>query len=164
MDKPLNLARKHTGSIVALYKLGTEIASGSRDRTIWVWNIADLSTIKYYIHHHDSVTTLNSWQGNLISGSRDRQIKEYRDENGKDVGKFIFAAHTDWVNVVTASPDGAYMVSGSKDTSLKVWDANWEIAAHCLRHDGPVNDIAWWNRIMISASHDGLCILHKFKK
>ena len=33
------------------------------------------------------------------------------------------SAHSDFVNSVAFSPDGATIVSGSRDTTIKVWDA-----------------------------------------
>ena len=33
-------------------------------------------------------------------------------------------AHSDWVTSVQFSPDGALIVSGSDDQTIKVWDAN----------------------------------------
>ena len=33
------------------------------------------------------------------------------------------SAHSDWVFSVAFSPDGKTIVSGSKDKTLKVWDA-----------------------------------------
>jgi len=33
-----------------------------------------------------------------------------------------FEGHTDWVTSVAFSPDGKYILSGSWDTTLKLWD------------------------------------------
>ena len=33
------------------------------------------------------------------------------------------SAHSDWVTSVAFSPDGATIVSGSADNTIKVWDA-----------------------------------------
>jgi len=33
------------------------------------------------------------------------------------------SAHSDWVRSVAFSPDGATIVSGSDDKTIKVWDA-----------------------------------------
>ena len=33
------------------------------------------------------------------------------------------SAHSDWVKSVAFSPDGKTIVSGSRDQTLKVWDA-----------------------------------------
>jgi WD40 repeat protein len=30
--------------------------------------------------------------------------------------------HTDWINWVEFSPNGLYIVSGSSDSTLKIWD------------------------------------------
>ena len=32
-------------------------------------------------------------------------------------------AHSDWVKSVAFSPDGTKIVSGSRDTTIKVWDS-----------------------------------------
>lgn len=165
VERPLQVSRKHTGSIVAMISHNGDLVTGSRDRMIYSWSPKEFATKRTFVHHHDSITTLTSWKGALVSGSRDRQIKEYvYDDAGKDVGRFIFASHSDWVNVVSPSPDGQFLISGSKDTTIKVWDSQWMLKAHVLKHDGPVHDFAWYkNGIFLSASHDATCIIHKLK-
>jgi WD40 repeat protein len=35
----------------------------------------------------------------------------------------IMVEHTDWVRAVSFSPDGAHIVSGSDDRTIRIWDA-----------------------------------------
>ena len=42
------------------------------------------------------------------------------------------SAHSGYVNSVAFSPDGATIVSGSDDKTIKVWDAG--TLAHCIPH------------------------------
>ena len=45
------------------------------------------------------------------------------------------SAHSDWVMSVAFSPDGATIVSGSRDETIKVWDAG-TLARH-IPHPQP---------------------------
>ena len=42
--------------------------------------------------------------------------------------------HRDWVNAVSFSPDGKFVVSGSDDTLVKIWNA--ETGAEVSSHGG----------------------------
>ncbi|WP_146066313.1 WD40 repeat domain-containing protein, partial [Candidatus Venteria ishoeyi] len=65
--------------------------------------------------------------------------------------------HTDRVFAVAYSPDGSRIVSGSDDTSLKIWDAKTGVELNTLsKHSDSVNAVAYspdGSRI-VSASGD----------
>jgi WD40 repeat protein len=65
--------------------------------------------------------------------------------------------HSDWIRSCTVSPDNLYIVSGSNDKTLKVWDFKTGNCNMTLNgHSGRVNSCAVSpnNRYIISGSDD----------
>jgi len=56
----------------------------------------------------------------IISGSKDKTIKQWNVETGENVRTLI--GHSGTVTSLCISTDGKYLVSGSKDTSVKLWE------------------------------------------
>ncbi|MGN2638568.1 eIF2A-related protein [Nocardia takedensis] len=52
--------------------------------------------------------------------------------------------HTDWVLAVTWSPNGTRLLTGSNDSTARLWDAHTGQPLHILAgHIGPVEAVAW---------------------
>jgi len=65
--------------------------------------------------------------------------------------------HTDWVRAVAVSPDGCFIVSGSSDRTVKVWEAESGRLLRSLEgHTGGVNAVAVSpdGRFIVSGSDD----------
>ncbi|WOO78624.1 Transcriptional repressor rco-1 [Vanrija pseudolonga] len=128
---------------VALSPDGKLVAAGSLDTMVRVWNVQTGQQVERLKGHKDSVYSVAfSPDGKcLVSGSLDRtlrvwdltQTKRALDGNGpssKDAaekGGFGSCAstlngHKDYVLSVAISPDGRWVVSGSKDRSIQFWD------------------------------------------
>lgn len=64
--------------------------------------------------------------------------KALKKTSKKPVSKFTFSqdkvlrGHSSWVYSVSFSPDGNLVASGSKDRSVKIWDANKGVLLHTL--------------------------------
>lgn len=74
--------------------------------------------------------------------------------------------HQQQVIHVQFSPDGRYIVSGSFDKSIKLWDGyNGDFMYTFRGHVGPVYQIAWASdsRYLISASKDSTLKLWDIK-
>ncbi|KAJ5642272.1 G-protein beta WD- 40 repeats containing protein [Penicillium lividum] len=107
---------------VAFSPDGKQIASGSRDQTIKLWDTATGDLQKTLEGHSDWVRTVAfSPDGKQIaSGSDDRTIKLWDTATG-DLQKTL-EGHSGPINTVAFSPDGKQIASGSLDQTIKLWD------------------------------------------
>ena len=98
----------HSGTIwsVGFNKDGSQIVSGSSDKTIKVWDSGASNG------HSDPPLAPNSHRALLPSSSATLELKAEKP-----------SAHSNWVTSVAFSPDGKTIVSGSDDATIKVWDA-----------------------------------------
>jgi WD40 repeat protein len=89
---------------VAFSPDGSTIVSGSDDRTIKVWD-AGVSALT-----HPRTLSPNLTAPVLATASLELKAEKQ-------------SAHSSYVLSVAFSPDGATIVSGSHDKTIKVWDA-----------------------------------------
>ncbi|BEI79920.1 hypothetical protein CcaverHIS002_0104490 [Cutaneotrichosporon cavernicola] len=126
---------------VALSPDGKLVAAGSLDTMVRVWNVQTGQQVERLKGHKDSVYSVAfSPDGkSLVSGSLDRTLRvwdvtqtkravEHPSASSKDVEKGLGSCastlngHKDYVLSVAISPDGRWVVSGSKDRSIEFWD------------------------------------------
>jgi WD40 repeat protein len=123
---------------------GKHIASGSRDKTIKVWDATSGQEVLTLKGHTSSVNSVAfSPDGKrIVSGSDDKTLKVWDAETGQKL--HTLKEHSREVKSVSFSPDGKRIVSGSKDKTVKVWDAdNGQLAATFNGHSSSVNSVAW---------------------
>lgn len=104
-----------------------QIVSGSRDRTIKLWNT--LGECKYSIEERDqghsgwvSCVRFSPVTSNpiIVSSGWDRMVKVWNLSNCKL--KNTLRGHSGYINCVTVSPDGSLCASGGKDGTAMLWD------------------------------------------
>src|SRR6266702_1585731 len=106
---------------IALSSDGQHIVSGSKDRTIRVWNAITGETVAgTFSGHSDWVRSVAfSPDGQrIVSGSEDRTIRVWNATTGETV-ESPFSGHSKSVMSVAFSPDGQHIISGSKDQTIR---------------------------------------------
>ena len=117
-------SKGHTSTVysVALSADGKEVVSGSRDKTIRLWNLATRETVRIFEGHTRSVNSvaLSADGKQVVSGSCDKTIRLWNLATGETVR--IFEGHTEAVLSVALSADGKQVVSGSSDRTIRLWN------------------------------------------
>ncbi|MCP4696951.1 MAG: TIR domain-containing protein [Gammaproteobacteria bacterium] len=120
------LARKlqgHTGWVnsVAVSPDGQWLVSGSKDKTVKLWDLASGECRAALQGHDDKVNavaiTLDGQR--VLSASNDKTIRVWDAHSGKELA--VWRGHEAPVLAVTVSPDGQRALSGCSDDSLKLW-------------------------------------------
>lgn len=107
---------------------GAEILGGASDKCIYVFD-REYKALQHRIHAHDddinAVAFADPSSKILVSGGDDGLLKvwdrrELRESGAKPVG--VFAGHLDGITFIDSRGDGRYLLSNSKDQSMKLWD------------------------------------------
>merc|ERR1711997_1242509 len=104
-----------------------QIVSGSRDKTVKLWNT--LGECKYTIiedGHTEWVSCVrfspSAANPLIVSCGWDKLVKVWNLTNCKLRTNLV--GHTGYLNTVTVSPDGSLCASGGKDGTAMLWDLN----------------------------------------
>ncbi|QIW98783.1 hypothetical protein AMS68_004301 [Peltaster fructicola] len=136
----ISLAIEDGVTTVAISPNNRWVAAGSLDKSVRIWDIKTGNLIERTegdAGHKDSVYSVAfSPDGHfLVSGSLDKTIKMWelnnstrgyqehapgQPKNGKCVR--TFEGHKDFVLSVALTPDGLWVMSGSKDRGVQFWD------------------------------------------
>ena len=128
---------------VSLTPDGRRAVSGSRDKTLRVWDVETGQCLRTLEGHTNWVTAVSLTPDGrrAVSGSWDKTLRVWDVESGRCL--CTLEGHTDWVGAVSLTPDGHRAVSGSFDKTLRVWDVE---SGQCLRtlegHTSEVNAVS----------------------
>jgi WD40 repeat protein len=113
----------HTDAVNAVaWRPGTkELATGSLDKTVRIWDTETGRVLRVLKEHADAVLGLAfSADGKyLATASADRTAKLFDGATGKPLQ--TLSAHEDAVTSVAFRPDGSLMATVSADKTLRIW-------------------------------------------
>ncbi|UJR15739.1 hypothetical protein I4U23_002674 [Adineta vaga] len=109
-------------------KSGSEIICGSNDTCVYIFDLEKQKrTLRVKAHYNDvnTVRFIDDSNALIVSGSDDGLVlvwdrRALNETQPKPVG--VFAGHTSGITFVHSRMDTRYLISNSKDQSIKLWD------------------------------------------
>jgi len=148
----------HTKDVlsVAINKENKFIVSGSRDRSIKVWNSIGENTHSLTEGGHNgwvSCVKFSPDSNQVISSGWDRVVKIWNFRNHKLETNLV--GHLGFVNSVTVSPDGSLCASGGKDGVAMLWDLKKGEHLYSLDQESQIHSLAFSpNKYWLCAATD----------
>ncbi len=123
---------------------GRQLASGSYDRTIRLYQVGSGELLQTLTDHSDAVYDVAFQpQGSLLASvAADRAVKVWDPATGKRL--YTLGDATDWLYAVAWSPDGKELAAGGVDKSIRVWkvDAHGgRLVRSVFAHEGAVTQL-----------------------
>ena len=102
---------------------GKRIASSSVDTTIQIWNAINGNLVST-IHSVVALTLAWSPDGTRLASGGNKVVQVWNASDGGNV--YTYRGHSGFVQAVAWSPNGTTIASGGHDTTVQVWQAEWE--------------------------------------
>ncbi len=136
--KPVRTLGEHAEVVYAVaFRPNThELASGSLDKTVRIWNADTGQSVRTIKDHAEAVFGVAySPDGKLLAtGSGDRSVKLFQTTDYKRVASLT--AHQDSVTQVAFNRDGTLLATASADRQMRVWKVEIGKMENPLRQQG----------------------------
>lgn len=121
-DQPMDKLVGHTNTIFSLINLpNQQLASGSCDKTIKIWDIPTLKCVHTFIGHTGFIWSLTLLSNDkLISSSSDSTFKIWDLVLLKCITTIV--AHTQDITSVITLKETNQILTSSSDSYIKIWD------------------------------------------
>jgi len=149
-----------------------ELIFACSDFNLYVYDATSYILKHVLSSHNNSVfsSAFNSEETQLVSGSRDAQLKIWDVNQDYKLLQSI-PAHMYTVNHVVLSPDGQFFATGGRDKHIKIWDASNFNLLKVIDlekyggHSNSVNKLFWskWNNFLISCGDDRIVMVWEVK-
>ncbi|PVV00532.1 hypothetical protein BB560_005081 [Smittium megazygosporum] len=125
-ESPIYTLKDHTDEVwfVAFSHNGKFLASGSKDKSIIIWDTNKFKPV-HTLRAHDKEISCLAWSPDdkiLASASNDRTLKLWDCLTGECFK--TLSGHNDFVTAVRWMPNGVNLISGSLDKKLILWNKN----------------------------------------
>lgn len=151
---------------IALHPSEPILAVGASDGAIYLLDRDTFEVLRHWQAHEPSVFALNFLGDGttLISGGRDAHFRVWETATGAPL--HASPAHLYTINDIVSSPCGKWFATGSRDKTIKIWNAKtYELVKvlEMIRDEGhlnSVNALLWAkNGTLVSAGDDRSIIL-----
>ncbi len=143
---------------IAAARDGTHIASGSADKHVKLWDVAQPGLVRTYRGHRDFVTAL-AFRPNgqsLASAALDGTVRIWSTSSSRL--QRSLDRHRGRVTALAWSPNSEWLASSGEDGLIRIYDARRGRSVRTLPgHDGPVRAVTFTPdaRHLVSAGDDG---------
>ncbi|MBD2497060.1 serine/threonine-protein kinase [Nostoc sp. FACHB-280] len=156
LDKTLNAHNNYVKTL-AITQDGKTLVSGSSDKTIKFWKLADNSLIREISAHNSGVIAIAISPDEQIvaSSSNDQTIKIWNFATGQLI--HTLKGHQGAVWSIAITPDGQTLASGSGDKTIKLWNLkNGQLIKTLPSHTSSVMSLAISpdGKTLVSGSND----------
>ncbi|KAJ3057102.1 hypothetical protein HK097_000566 [Rhizophlyctis rosea] len=141
---------------------GTQLATGSGDTTVRIWDLMT-ETPQFTLEGHKNWVQIVAWGPDcsiLASGSMDSTIRLWNPKTGKPLGDAL-RAHSQVITSIVWEPmhlnsNSNRFASGSKDGTIRVWNATLrQVLFSMSQHTAPVMCVKWGgDGLIYSGSRD----------
>ncbi|KAG9471473.1 U3 small nucleolar RNA-interacting protein 2 [Eleutherodactylus coqui] len=157
----------HTAHIlcIALSSDGKYLASGDRNKLIFIWNAETCQHLHKFQGHRDAVSALSFQKGTyqLFSASHDRSIKVWNVAENSYIETLF--GHQDCITGLDSLSRERCVTAGGRDGTVRVWKIVEETQLVFSGHDGSIDCIRLINEEhMVTGADDGSLALWNVSK
>ena len=142
------------------------LLTGSKDKTIHMWDLASRTQSYIFRNHHSEASSLAISKDSkfFVSGFWDNSIGIW-DISTKSLANLLIG-HNDWVTCIKITHDNKYIISASRDKKIIIWNLESQMIEKVLHgHNGYIwsFDISFDSKYIVSGSSDNSIIIWNFQ-